>query len=318
MGVRFRKSFKIAPGMKLNFGKKGVSATVGGNGAHYTINSSGKKTASVGVPGTGLSYSSSSGGTNSKGKKAAASSNSKASGCAGCFVAFFCVCLAIVALSFILNYAWIPGLIAAIYFARNTQDSKQKKIRVGISIAVTLISFLIFLSTMFAPELTDLTVNWEKQEYEISEEAILDLDIIEEDAEIHSLEISDNDIARVRYADGIATITFINEGTADISFIANGEIKSNVTTITVVDKEAEEQRSKEKAEEEARLKAEEEARLKAKEEARLKAEEEEIVWIPSSGKRYHSNPSCSNMKNPTQVTLSEAKSGNYTPCSRCY
>lgn len=43
MGVRFRKSFKIAPGMKLNFGKKGVSATVGGNGAHYTINSSGKK-----------------------------------------------------------------------------------------------------------------------------------------------------------------------------------------------------------------------------------------------------------------------------------
>ena len=43
-----------------------------------------------------------------------------------------------------------------------------------------------------------------------------------------------------------------------------------------------------------------------------------MVWIPKTGKKYHSNASCSNMKNPTQVTLSEAKSGDYTPCSRCY
>lgn len=56
MWLRFRKSIKIAPGVKLNINKKSCSVTVGKRGAHYTINSKGKHTASVGIPGTGLSY----------------------------------------------------------------------------------------------------------------------------------------------------------------------------------------------------------------------------------------------------------------------
>lgn len=51
MGLRFRKSIKIAPGVKLNINKKSCSVTVGKRGAHYTINSKGKHTASVGIPG---------------------------------------------------------------------------------------------------------------------------------------------------------------------------------------------------------------------------------------------------------------------------
>jgi hypothetical protein len=69
MGFRFRKSVKIAPGLKLNFNKKSTGLTIGGKGAHYTFNSKGKRTASVGIPGTGLSYSTSSGGKTSKKKK---------------------------------------------------------------------------------------------------------------------------------------------------------------------------------------------------------------------------------------------------------
>ena len=45
--------------------------------------------------------------------------------------------------------------------------------------------------------------------------------------------------------------------------------------------------------------------------------EEAMVWIPSSGSKYHNKSSCSNMKNPTQVPLSEAKQ-NYSPCKKCY
>ena len=55
MGLIFRRSVKILPGMKLNFGKKGTSVTVGSKGAHVTYGK-GRKTASVGVPGTGLYY----------------------------------------------------------------------------------------------------------------------------------------------------------------------------------------------------------------------------------------------------------------------
>ena len=43
-----------------------------------------------------------------------------------------------------------------------------------------------------------------------------------------------------------------------------------------------------------------------------------LVWIPQSGSKYHSSPSCSNMKNPTQVTVEEAESRGYEPCKKCY
>lgn len=45
---------------------------------------------------------------------------------------------------------------------------------------------------------------------------------------------------------------------------------------------------------------------------------EAMVWIPKSGKKYHSNAACSNMKSPSQVTLSKAQALGYTPCSKCY
>lgn len=55
MGLRFRKSFRLLPGIKLNLSKSGPSLSVGGPGASVNIGS--KKTrASVGLPGSGLSY----------------------------------------------------------------------------------------------------------------------------------------------------------------------------------------------------------------------------------------------------------------------
>lgn len=42
------------------------------------------------------------------------------------------------------------------------------------------------------------------------------------------------------------------------------------------------------------------------------------VWIPNSGKKYHSSSSCSGMKNPRQVTLQDAINAGYEPCSKCY
>ena len=45
----------------------------------------------------------------------------------------------------------------------------------------------------------------------------------------------------------------------------------------------------------------------------------DLVWIPTkSGKQYHSNPSCSNMSNPKEVTLDEAVKLGFTACKKCY
>ncbi|RHW42038.1 DUF4236 domain-containing protein [Neobacillus notoginsengisoli] len=62
MSLRFRKSFKIAPGVRMTVGKKGVGVSAGVPGLRYSINSSGRRTSTVGIPGSGLSYSKSSGG----------------------------------------------------------------------------------------------------------------------------------------------------------------------------------------------------------------------------------------------------------------
>ncbi|MGO5051209.1 DUF4236 domain-containing protein [Lachnospiraceae bacterium LCP25S3_G4] len=57
MGLKFRKSIKIAPGVKLNLGKKSAGVSFGTKGCRYSLNSSGRRTSTVGLPGTGLSYS---------------------------------------------------------------------------------------------------------------------------------------------------------------------------------------------------------------------------------------------------------------------
>lgn len=42
------------------------------------------------------------------------------------------------------------------------------------------------------------------------------------------------------------------------------------------------------------------------------------VWLSRTGKKYHSNPSCSNMKNPIKATLDDAIAQGRTACSKCY
>ena len=103
MGFRFRKSIKLAPGVKLNLNKKSVGVTFGKKGVHHTINSSGRKTTSVSLPGTGLSYvhTSGSGKKNKKTDKTLTTDNDRntgldkeknkgcAKGCLSVLVVFF-------------------------------------------------------------------------------------------------------------------------------------------------------------------------------------------------------------------------------------
>jgi hypothetical protein len=56
MGFRFRRSVRLFPGLRLNLSRSGVSASVGGRGAWLTLGPRGAR-ATVGIPGTGLSYS---------------------------------------------------------------------------------------------------------------------------------------------------------------------------------------------------------------------------------------------------------------------
>lgn len=56
MGLNFRRSMKIMPGVRLNFSKNGIGASFGTRGARYSISPTGRRTISTGIPGTGISY----------------------------------------------------------------------------------------------------------------------------------------------------------------------------------------------------------------------------------------------------------------------
>ena len=56
MGIRFRRSLTIAPGVRLSVSKTGFGVSAGVPGARYSVHSSGRRTTSVGMPGTGVSY----------------------------------------------------------------------------------------------------------------------------------------------------------------------------------------------------------------------------------------------------------------------
>lgn len=47
------------------------------------------------------------------------------------------------------------------------------------------------------------------------------------------------------------------------------------------------------------------------------ARKSRTVWIPQNGTKYHYSPECSNMKSPNKVTIEDAKSMGYKPCSKC-
>ena len=61
MGFRFNRRIRIAPGIRLNLSKSGLSTSVGGRGAWFTFGRR-RPRATISLPGTGLSYSESLGG----------------------------------------------------------------------------------------------------------------------------------------------------------------------------------------------------------------------------------------------------------------
>lgn len=56
MGFRVRKSFKIAPGIRMTVTPKSVGLSAGIKGARISANTSGRVTRTVGIPGSGVSH----------------------------------------------------------------------------------------------------------------------------------------------------------------------------------------------------------------------------------------------------------------------
>ncbi len=327
MGLRFRKSIKIAPGVKINLNKKSTSVTFGGKGAHYTASSTGKKTASVGIPGTGISYTKTTG-QSSKQKKTnkggsqpmptAPHSNFQDPDHKKWYQ----------------KTGWIIALLILFFPVGLFLMWKYTNWKKPIKGIITALILLIALSGIVSPDkLEQITLKADtEQTYDINQKISIEATTTPSDYELSS---SDFKCSGGKITTNNQNISFI--ATKDGSYKIWAEhdgIKSNNLTLKVEDKEAiAKQKEKEEQERLAAEKAQKEAEEKAAQEAAEAQEKAEAqqqaqaatqaqqnndptVYITNTGGKYH-RAGCRFLKqSQIEKHLSEVK-GVYEPCGVC-
>lgn len=309
MGFRFRKSIKILPGVKLNVGKKGVGISAGVKGARVSVNSSGRVTKSVGIPGTGISYVESSkignsGNSNSgnenitptggNGKKPAPKSGAVLNIiCKFIAVVCFISAIALMFMSepsifgglFFLAVAfaiWFLGTYSKNYYAQNGERIDRKKAFISfVAIAVIMIGISSFSGSDAVDEA--------KKYIPDQDEAAADLDVDSDSSVGESSGSSSNSNSSGSDGGGssAAVAPPAYSGSASSGSASTPTAPAAPETPAVSTPEP-------------------------------STPQTAMVYISQTGSKYHSNPNCSNMKSPSQVSLEEAQSMGLGPCSRCY
>lgn len=289
MGFRLRKSIKLGKNAKLNIGKKSVVFSVGGKGARYTVNSSGRRTKSVGIPGTGLSYTTTSGGrkkshskSKAKGRKARGNftGTAKPSGCltiAACIgIIFIMICL-----------------VMAVVIGKNKNSNDSS-----------------------------VTLEWTRSDISVKSKAYIPNLYLKVDGKKANeisppeIQISNNDICKIEYKDSnyaqvIYEITPLKDGFADVTATYNG-VTSDPITITV------DMGEKVTTTTTTTTTAESETTTEAPPVTTTTQDPAEtIVYITASGDKYHSK-SCRYYDDTcTPMNLQDAQNAGYKPCKVC-
>lgn len=350
MAFRFKKSKQIAPGVRVNLNKKSASVTFGSKGVHHTISSSGKKTTSAGIPGSGLYYTSSSGGSRNGNEHTVSSASGGGNnssfipdpkgdrdgnkkGC-GTYLIYVAIALIVFIVSELLTFfASIIAIPIFIYFWKHKEKAHRKSF-----LAFAVFAFIVGLGYSIVLDIDTISVKSNKNiVMDINSSKKISYSIDPEGANTDELKLvssgsgilvtkldKDNNKFTIKSKAKTGTTTvYLKDNNADVT--------SKKIKVTVEDKKAIAE-AKKKAEQEKKRKAEE---AKKKEQARIAAEKkraeeakqateqaatkkEEIVWVSNTGSKYHSNPNCSGMRNPIKETLSDAKSRGLSPCSKCY
>ena len=340
MGFRFRKSFKIAPGVRVNVGKKSIGISAGVKGARVSVNSSGRKTTTVGIPGTGLSYQKTEkiGGTKKaqiggfddlpetdgvepanlppivpppqKPQKPA----SKAT-----IVIMRILAVALIGMGLTLTIATVVGGLVATALGcvlmhksrwhdaeRTGKPYKQaKRCRWQYVVAALFVFFAIGGKAVDAP--TDDTAE---------QQAIAEQQAAQEQAEKEAAEKAAKEQAEKEAAEKAAKEQAEKEAAekAAAEQAAKEQAEKEAAEKAAAEQAAKEQAEKEAAEKAAAEQAAAAAATAQAAQEQAAAQQSETVYITPSGKRWHRSASCAG-KNAREVTMDQV--GNRTPCKKC-
>ena len=296
MGLRFRKSFKIAPGVRLNLNKKSVGVSIGGKGARYSISSSGRRTASVSVPGTGISYSK----TKTK-KKSAKSTPKKHTAKA-------------VDRHYEETTATAENNLDETVKAASPSGNDGKSNWWKWAVAVVAICCLI--GACFG---NDQSTTSEETSTAIETESITETPSVIEESSVPA----ETETATETEIESTAESVSEEEIESEVSESTEPEVESVSSAAEPAETISSTPSQPEAVESPAAVPAETQAAVAPAASAvpdPVQNETSTMVWIPSTGSKSHSINNCGNM-NPekaTQISLDEAISQGIPPCSKCW
>lgn len=336
MGLRFRKSFKIAPGVKLNLNKKSAGITFGGKGAHFTMNTKGKNTTSVGVPGTGLYYTSTSGG----GSTGSGGGNNGGNG-GNHYGNNYNAPQGPMYQPPKKDYTVATIVLLILFFPVGlilmwTKTDWNKKVKIAISAVFAVLTLIGFIGAGNQSDLPASSAGIQRIEIEESEVRIDLEDVYNMTSSIqvdysqdHSSEILEGDFVFVFADEGIASaeVQYLFDGYFSAELRAEGPgtttmhietidgvIKSNEITVEVIGERATLVDMEDETETTETTTRETTTEETTTEEETTK-DTSRTVYITPTGEKYHYSKSCAG-DNAIETSLDEVKD-TYQPCKKC-
>lgn len=325
MGFRFRKSFKIAPGVRVNVGKKSIGISAGVKGARVSVNSSGRKTTTVGIPGTGLSYQK----TEKIGGHAATDKHDQTAPeytpavdlppidpqpprpprtPKGMLTLLKVLAVLLIAMSLTLTLVSVVGgffgtaIGCFILYYRRTRIAwnGDKPPRCRWMVVVAVLFVLLAVGGKASPDpAADATA---EQTVQAEQAAAEKAEAEKTAAEKAAAEQAAKEQAEKEAAEKAAAEQAAKE-----------QAEKEAAEKAAAEQAAKEQAEKEAAEKAAAEQAAAAAAAQAAQE-QAAAQQSETVYITPSGKRWHRSASCAG-KNAREVTMDQV--GNRTPCKKC-
>ncbi len=311
MPWRFRRSIKLLPGMKINFGKKSASVTVGGRLARTTYSTTGRQTSSYSVPGTGLYYTTSTNGRARRSERRRAPPPKPPFYQRTWFIVLMLILLPPVgiALMWLYRREWrMPVKIAAtalslLWFIvlvtpKPASDPVQPTAPVQASTAAPTLSATSAPTSApastptSAPTSTPTSTPTGAPTSAPTATVVPTLQKGDAGEDVRAIQAM---LIELGYLSGSADGQY---GTGTRSAVKDFQKQNGLTDDGVAGPKTIEQLFSLSAQTE---------------------QKETYVWIPTDGgTKYHNNADCSNMNNPQRVTEAEAKNRGFTPCQRCH
>lgn len=292
MGFRFRKSVKIAPGVRLNLGKKSAGISIGNKYGGVNLNTKTGASTRVSAPGTGMSY------TQKIGRSRKRSSNplhdestdSNTSAPKKPFYKrpWFIVLIVLLAIGAIWNLVSPENTSKTTTTppASETVIPSTPTVLPSEEPGITESDIVSSLTSLVPAE--NITVRTSMNTTEIT---IFSPDI--EQAE-------SREALRAALTDLAPSLPLLPDTTGSIIYLSQtkgGEILYTfVNGILLYDAFAVQESAAPEAQDQP---------------------SEAMVYVSSTGSKYHHNPNCSGMNSPQRVTISQAINMGLEPCKKC-